>query len=94
MVIVDSVEKAIEPNTCLVTIMAANNETGVIQPIKEIVSMLEKVNIDRAEDNKILMHTDAAQVFGKIPFSVREIPVDYVTIVGHKVRLFIKLITN
>ena len=67
--------------------MMANNETGVIQPIKEIVQMVKTINESRKENNQfeILTHTDAAQTFGKIPVSVKECPVDYITIVGHKV---------
>ena len=72
--------------------MMANNETGVIQPIKEIVQMIKTINESRKENNQfeILTHTDAAQAFGKIPVSVKECPVDYITIVGHKVLRYIQ----
>ena len=84
-VLVEDVEKAIKSNTCLVTVMLANNETGVIQPLKEIGDLIQKLNQDRAF--KILLHSDAAQAFAKIPVDAKEMKVDYLTIVGHKVRL-------
>ena len=73
---VDKIQECIRPNTCLVTVMLANNETGVIQPIKEIAELCRK--------RDILCHTDAAQAFGKIKVSTKDLPVDYITIVGHK----------
>ena len=67
--------------------MLANNETGVIQPIKNIVDLVKSSNKVRRRNKQfeILTHTDAAQAFGKVPVSVKEYPVDYLTIVGHKV---------
>jgi cysteine desulfurase len=59
-----------------VSIMAANNETGVIQPLREAV--------DLAHERKLPVHSDAIQVIGKIPFSVREIPADLVSLSAHK----------
>ena len=73
---VDKIQECIRPNTCLVTIMMANNETGVIQPIAEIGQL--------CQNRDILFHTDAAQAFGKIKVSIQDFPVDYITIVGHK----------
>ena len=73
---VERIQECIRPNTCLVTVMMANNETGVIQPVEEIGRLCQTRNI--------LFHTDAAQAFGKIKVSVQDFPVDYITIVGHK----------
>ena len=88
----DQIRNSVQDSTCLVTVMMANNETGVIQPIKEIVQMIKTINESRKENNQfeILTHTDAAQAFGKIPVSVKECPVDYITIVGHKVLRYIQ----
>ena len=70
------VEKAITPQTILITIMHANNEVGTIQPIREIAEIAHK--------HDIVMHTDAAQSTGKIPVHVDEIGVDLLSIAGHK----------
>ena len=76
---ISQIQQSIRPNTCLITVMLANNETGVIQPISEICQMVENM-----ENRDILVHSDAAQAFGKIPVSIKDYPVDYMTIVGHK----------
>jgi len=75
---------AIKANTCLLSVMAANNETGVIQPITEICEGVRRHN--KENDTKVLVHTDASQVFGKIGVqNIREkFPVDYLTVCGHK----------
>lgn len=70
------IEKAITPDTILVSIMHANNETGSIQPISEISKICRK--------NSVLLHTDAAQSAGKIPVQIDELGVDFLTIAGHK----------
>jgi cysteine desulfurase len=67
---------AITPRTVLVTIMAANNETGVLQPIAELARV--------AHDHGALVHTDAAQAAGKIPLDVAALDVDLLTVAGHK----------
>ncbi|MCG3148706.1 MAG: Cysteine desulfurase IscS [Verrucomicrobiae bacterium] len=76
MVSVRDVEAAIRPTTILISIMHANNETGVIQPVAEIGKL--------ARSRGILMHTDAAQSAGKIPVRVDDLNVDLLTLAGHK----------
>jgi cysteine desulfurase len=70
------VERALTPETVLVTIMHANNEVGTIQPIAEIGRI--------ARDRGVRFHTDAAQSVGKIPVRVDELGVDLLSIAGHK----------
>lgn len=70
-------EAAIRPDTSLVSIMTVNNETGVIQPIKEIGAIIRK-------HRGVHFHTDAAQAAGKIPLDVNEANVDLLSISGHK----------
>jgi cysteine desulfurase len=77
LVLLTSVGQAIRTETILITIMHANNETGVIQPIAEIGEL--------AAANNILFHTDAAQSVGKIPTDVHTLNVSMMSIAGHKV---------
>lgn len=70
------VEAAITPETALVSIMHSNNEVGSLQPIKEIAQI--------ARSRGVLMHTDAAQSMGRVPVSVADLGVDFLTVVGHK----------
>jgi len=72
----DDVEKAITPQTILITIMHANNEVGTIQPIEDISKVAKKYNV--------YFHTDAAQSMGKIKVDVKELGVDLLSIAGHK----------
>ncbi len=73
----DELEKAIRPDTILVSVMAANNEIGVIQPLTEIGK------ICRTHD--IIFHTDAAQAIGKIPLDVQTSQIDLMSLTAHKV---------
>jgi len=73
----DELKAAMTDKTLLVSIMAVNNEIGVIQPLKEIGQI--------CRDNKTFFHTDAAQAFGKIPLDVNEMNIDMMSISGHKV---------
>ncbi|XP_065773235.1 selenocysteine lyase isoform X4 [Muntiacus reevesi] len=77
---------AIRPATCLVTIMLANNETGVVMPVPEISRRVRALNQQRAAGGLpgVLVHTDAAQALGKRRVDVRDLGVDFLTIVGHK----------
>ncbi|NDC83000.1 cysteine desulfurase [bacterium] len=67
---------AVRPNTALVSVMIANNETGVIQPIPELAAI--------ARSHRIIVHTDATQAVGKIPVSMAALGVDVMTISAHK----------
>ncbi|MGC8928118.1 MAG: cysteine desulfurase NifS [Myxococcota bacterium] len=71
-------EKSIRPDTILVTVMYANNETGVIFPIKEIVRIVKRKNPDT------IVHTDAVQAAGKEKIDVIDLGVDLLSISGHK----------
>ncbi|MGK7395917.1 MAG: aminotransferase class V-fold PLP-dependent enzyme [Candidatus Cyclobacteriaceae bacterium M3_2C_046] len=69
-------EKAIRPETILISLMYANNETGVIQPVQEL--------LDIARRHQILFHTDAVQAVGKLPINLENLPVDFLSLSGHK----------
>ncbi len=73
----DDVERALRPETTLVSVMLVNNETGVIQPVGEIAR--------RARARGALVHTDAVQAFGKIPVDARDLGVDLLTVSAHKI---------
>ena len=75
-----SIFDALTPATCLVTVMLANNETGVLQPVAEICRLIR----DRLKENAPFLHSDVAQAAGKIPIDVNGLGVDAVTVVGHK----------
>ncbi|XP_063123527.1 selenocysteine lyase isoform X3 [Rattus norvegicus] len=83
---VEDILAAVRPTTCLVTIMLANNETGVIMPISEISRRIKALNQIRAASGlpRVLVHTDAAQALGKRRVDVEDLGVDFLTIVGHK----------
>ena len=72
-----SLEKAIRPETILVSVMAANNEIGVLQPLKEIGALCQK--------REILFHTDAAQAIGKVPLDVQAMNIHLMSMTAHKV---------
>ena len=73
---IEDIEKAIRPDTFLISIMHANNETGAVQPIARIAKLAKKAGV--------LFHTDAAQSMGKIPVRVDELGVDLMSVAGHK----------
>ena len=73
---VDELEKAIRPDTILISVMFANNEIGTIQPIKEIGEIAKK--------HGVLFHTDAVQAYGQLPINVDELHIDMLSSSGHK----------
>ncbi len=77
LVNLQELERALTPNTVLISVMAANNEIGVLQPISEISEM--------ARDRNIVFHSDAVQAVGKVPFSIRKLGVDLISLSGHKI---------
>ena len=72
----DDVRRALRPNTKLISIMMANNETGVLQPIEEIGKIAAEANVK--------FHTDAVQAAGKVPIDVKRIGCNALSISGHK----------
>ncbi len=72
----DEIRRALRPETVLISVMLANNETGVLQPVAEIGRM--------AREHEICLHTDAAQALGKIPVDVNDLGADFLSIAGHK----------
>jgi cysteine desulfurase len=73
----DELRAAITDKTILITIMSANNEIGVIQPIAEIGAI--------AKEKGIIFHTDGVQAVGKVPYDVNALKVDLVSLSGHKI---------
>ncbi len=73
----DALEAAIRPDTILISIMAANNEIGTIQPLKEIGAIAKK--------HGVLFHTDAVQAYAHIPIDVNEMNIDMLSASGHKI---------
>ena len=73
----DELQKAITPETILISVMAANNEIGTLEPLKEIGQI--------AHEHGILFHTDAVQAFGQIPINVDEFNIDMLSSSGHKI---------
>ncbi|NET69151.1 MAG: aminotransferase class V-fold PLP-dependent enzyme [Moorea sp. SIO1G6] len=70
-------EQAFRPDTILVSVMAANNEIGVLQPLAEIGDICRQHNV--------LFHTDAAQAIGKIPLDVQSMKIDLMSLTAHKI---------
>ena len=72
----DELESAIRPDTALVSIMYANNETGTIFPIEKVA--------DIVKSRGVLMHVDAVQAVGKLPIDLSKLPIDFLALSGHK----------
>lgn len=77
LVDLEQLEQAIGPDTALVSIMAANNEVGTIQPIAEIGALCRR--------HGVLFHTDAVQAFGHMPIDVNEMNIDLLSLSAHKI---------
>jgi cysteine desulfurase len=73
----DDIRKALRPNTRLISVMMANNETGVLQPVGDIGRV--------AREADVFFHTDAVQAAGKVPIDVEKIGCDVLSISGHKI---------
>jgi len=71
-----ALESMLSERTALVSVMVANNETGIIYPIKRVVELAHAAGA--------LVHTDAVQAVGKVPINLHEIGVDYASVCGHK----------
>lgn len=78
VVILEEFERIVDEDTFLVSVMAANNEVGTIEPIEDIVRIAKKKNPE------VLVHVDAVQALGKVPFSLEKLNVDYATFSAHK----------
>lgn len=72
----EQLEKAIRPDTSLISVMGVNNEIGVVQPLSEIGALCRK--------HKVFFHCDAAQMVGKMPVDVDAMNIDLLSISGHK----------
>ncbi|MFH1594613.1 MAG: cysteine desulfurase NifS [Candidatus Omnitrophota bacterium] len=77
MLDLNELKNAIDHDTAVISIMYANNETGAIFPVEEIAEI--------ARVREVVFHTDAVQALGKIPFRLTELPVDLLSISGHKI---------
>jgi cysteine desulfurase len=72
----EDVRSALRPSTALISMMLANNETGTLEPLKEIAAI--------GREKGVPVHTDAAQAVGKVPVNVYDLGVDFLTVAGHK----------
>ena len=72
----EELTRAIRPNTAVVSVMWANNETGVIYPLEEIAGL--------CRTKGVFFHTDAVQAVGKMPIDLKELPVHFLSLSGHK----------
>jgi len=76
MIDLDELRSVIQTDTILISLMAANNETGVLHPLFEIGQI--------ARERKVLFHTDATQAVGKVPLDVKAMHIDLLSMTGHK----------
>ncbi len=76
VVSIDQLRRVIKPETTIVSVIMANNETGVIQPIREMAAVCREAGV--------LFHTDAVQAVGKVPVNVKDLDVDMLSLSAHK----------
>jgi len=86
MVKVSDVEKAIRPETVLVSVMYVNNEVGTIEPIEEIGQLIKRINQSRIKNlkSRVFFHCDAVQAFQYLDCNVEKLGVDLLSLTGHK----------
>ncbi len=85
----EEVVAAVTPQTCVVTVMLANNETGSMQPVADIARLLDaraaELGLTGPDGRRrVALHVDASQAVGKLPVSVADLGCDYLTVAGHK----------
>ncbi len=80
-VVADAIPELLRPETCLVSVMAANNETGVLQPLAEVVQAVRA----HSEPDAVIVHSDAVQAFGRMPLEPGGLGLDAVTVAAHKI---------
>lgn len=78
---VEALPELLRPETRLVSLMAANNETGVVQPLERLAALVR----EHRPDGSVMVHSDAVQAFGRIPLSLAEWGLDAVTLASHKI---------
>ncbi len=79
VLVAGELERALREDTALVSVMLANNETGAVQPVREIVPLI------RETSPGAVIHTDAVQAFGKLDFNVKDLGVDLLSVSAHKI---------
>jgi len=78
----EAVARAVDPQTVLVSVMLVNNETGAVQDVGAVARAVREAS---RGGRRVIVHTDAVQALGKIPFSLREMDVDAASFSGHKI---------
>ena len=76
--LLDDLASAVKENTVLISVMGANNETGTVFPLKQVIEEIKRIKDD------VLVHGDLVQVIGKNPFSLKDVPLDLCSFSGHK----------
>lgn len=82
---ISDIEKAIKPNTILISVMYVNNEIGTVQPIAGISSIVKKNNLERSPEDKIFFHTDATQAVNYFDCNTKKLGVDMLSLSAHKI---------